>query len=255
MKKSLIFFTALIAFNAVAQNAAITLDSTQSKYFVNLSNGKTIYTNDLKSDYSYYKGSYLMVENRDRYDLENVKSYLSSDGFFQKFPIDGSNEKPSWYRKEEKNRLNIYSKQELVRNYYAPIYLDDPAIMLATSYLYSPWYNNTKNYYFQVGDKSPQKFGYDNLLNVVRSNPESLKVLEQGHTLSAIRPLLVVVGLGLIVGGAISSYCNNEVAGECEKVKGKGTGYLVGGLVLCAVPLVLTKPSKKYREAVYIFNK
>jgi hypothetical protein len=255
MKKLLTLFAALIAFNSVAQNTTQPLDSSRGKYFVNLSNGKTIYTNELKSDRSFYKGSYLTVENRDRYDLDNVKSYLSSDGFFQKFPTNGSNDKPTWYRKEEKNRLNIYSKQELTYNYYAPIYLDDPAMMLATSYLFSPWYTNTKTYYFQAGDKSPQKFGYSNLLNVVRSNPESLKVLEQGHKLSEIRTLLVVVGLGLIVSGAVSSYCNNEVPGECEKVKGKGTGYLVSGLVLCAVPLVLTKPSKKYREAVYIFNK
>jgi hypothetical protein len=255
MKKLLTLFAALLVFNAVAQNTTQPLDSSQGKYYVNLSNGKTIYTNDLTSDNSYYKGRYLMVENKDRFDLENVKSYLSSDGFFQKFPINGSKEKPAWYRREETNRINIYSIKKL--NYSAAIVPigTDP---LAATYTYmsvAGTYYNTQTYYFQVGDKSPQKFSYDNLVNVVGSNPQSLAVLEKGHTLSAVRPLLVVVGIGLMVVGAISSYCNNEVPGACDKVKGKGTGYFLGGLVLCAVPLVLPKPSKKYKEAVYIFNK
>jgi hypothetical protein len=253
MKKLLMFLFALASFSLAAQNTST--DTTQGKYFIQLTNGKTIYTNDLKSDRSFFKGSYLTADNQNKYDLDTVKSYLSSDGLFEKFPINDSKEKPSWYRKEEKNRINVYSKQNLVNNNYVPFLYNDPAQMLAASFLYSPWYQIEKTYYFQVGNKSPKKFSYDNLRSVVGSNPQSIAALDKGSNLAVIRTLLVVTGLGLIINGGISSYCNNDIPGECAKKEGKGITSVVSGLVLCAVPLFITKPSKKYREAVYIFNK
>jgi hypothetical protein len=255
MKYFLTIISLFWALTIQAQNTTTLLDSAHAKYFVALENGTKVYTNDLKSDYSYYKGSYLLVDNKDQYDLEKVKYYQGFDGFFQKFPLVNSGETPSWYRREETNRINIYSKAEFIYNPRAPIVVVTPYQMPATTYMNASRLN-PKTFYFQIGELSPQKFRAANLINVVGSNPQSLKLVNQANNLSQIRTALVLTGLGMMIAGiAKSASCKKSATDDCTATDNAGGRLFLGGLVAVLIPLTLPKPWRKCREAVYIFNK
>jgi hypothetical protein len=119
MKQLLTLFAAFIALNAVAQNTTKPLDATNAKYFVVLANGTTIYANDVSADYSYHNNNpYLVLDNKTHYGLDSLKSYQASNGFFMKFPLENTpNVTPMWFKREELNKINIYSKRYAVADF------------------------------------------------------------------------------------------------------------------------------------------
>lgn len=238
---------------STAQNAAVPLDSAHSRYFITLSNGKTIYANDLSADYSYHNQSpYLVLDNRMQYGLDSVVSYQASNGYFQKFPtVPTPNITQMWFKREEVNKINIYSKRYAVPNLtYIPIGLDGGLMPIPAGTTHEK-----KDFYFQVGNQIPQRFTYNNLKDVVSSNPQSLKLINQGHNLAQLKGLMIVAGAAMFLVGVVKGSCNTEKAGDCEKVQvGPSLTLALAGLTTGLVPLLI-HPSKKYQEAVYHFNR
>ena len=99
---------------------------------------------------------------------------------------------------------------------------------------------------------------YSNLHNVVKTNPQSAALLDLGQNLKIARIGLVVAGAGMVLAGFFNSGCRTEIPGDCAKAAqkdGLNVALIAAGTLTCLVPLVMKKPSEKFREAVYIFNK
>jgi hypothetical protein len=249
MKQLLTLFAACIALNVLAQNATNSLengpDSAHAKYFVVLENGNKIYANDLAADYSYHNANpYLVLDNKKHYGLDSLTAYQASNGFFQKFPKTFTpNITAMWFKREEANKINIYSKRYTVPDL---AYVYDGFVMPTGTT------HEKKEFYVQVGNQLPQKFTYEALKDVVRSNPESLKLLNQGHNLAQLKGLAITTGCVMFVAGLLQGGCNTEVKGDCGT--NRGVTLALGGIATALLPLLI-KPSKKYEEAVYYFNK
>ncbi len=250
MKKILFFFAFAIPFLGFAQNQNGS-DSLKSDYFLTLTDGKIIPANQLSFEESYFKGGYILADKK-QYNLGEVASYQSSRGFYKKYPSPVFHA-GIWYKREEVGKINIYSKEIpvfLSHNYYNtgnvnPFNLNTLANPTAAR----------KEFYFQAGNNEPRKFTYNNLVNVVSSNPKSAALVHQARNMAILRGLICVGGIVMMTKGAIDGNCDSNIPGQCKAVGSKGLGLFFGGLVVCAIPLAMTKPSRKYREAVFVYNK
>jgi hypothetical protein len=229
MKKTLLTLASLaIIFNLLAQ-------STQ-KFYLELNTGEKIYANStpvLKKKY-FYLGNYIKYLNTE------VKSYLGSDGYFQRI-MNKSQTKADWYRLEQEGKINILSKQYIVDNSYYD----------GSTYLYSVPYS-TKAFYFQDALFTAQEINYKNLVDRLSANPLSIKLLNEGKRLSNTKTTLVVLGTVAFVAGCLM--------GKTEKLDNGNTNFTPLpiawiGAATCFVPLFMKNPKNKYKQAIEVFNR
>ena len=248
MKKILFFFAFALPFIGFAQNQNDS-NSLKSDYFLTLTDGKIIPAKELSFEESYFKGGYILADKK-QYNLGEVASYQSSHGFYKKYPNPVFHT-GIWYKREEIGKINIYSKE-------IPLFLSHNYYNSNTSPLYLNTLSNPatkKEFYFQSGNNEPRKFTYNNLVNVVASNPKSSALVHQARNMAILRGLICVGGIVMMTKGIVDSSADGNTSGKSATVGNKGLGLFFGGLVVCAIPLTMTKPSKKYREAVFVYNK
>ena len=236
MKKTLLTLTALaIIFNVLAQ-------STQ-KFYLELNSGEKIYSNSTPT----LKKKYFYLDNNQKYLNTDVKSYLGSDGYFQRI-MNKNQIKADWYRLEQEGKINILSKQ-----YYNNdiSYYNANTNLNSIPYLYSVPYT-TKAYYFQDAPFSVQEFKYKNLVNRLSVNPLSMKLLNEGKRLSNTKTTFIVLGAAAFVAGCLM--------GKTEKLKDGEINFTPApiawiGATACFVPLFMKNPKNKYRQAIEVFNR
>ena len=229
MKKALLTLISLaIIFNVLAQ-------STQ-KFYLELNSGEKIYSNKTPS----LKKKYFYLDNDQKYLNTEIKSYLGSDGYFQRI-MNKNQTKADWYRLEQEGKINILSKQ----------YITDYSYYDATTYLYSVPYS-TKAYYFQDTPFTAQEINYKNLVNRLSANPLSIKLLNEGKRLSNTKTTILVLGAAAFVAGCLM--------GKTEKFNDGNTNFTPSpvafiGATACFVPLFMKSPKNKYRQAIEVFNR
>lgn len=229
MKKTLLTLAALaIIFNVLAQ-------STQ-KFYLELNSGEKIYSNATPI----LKKKYFYLDNNQKYLNTDIKSYLGSDGYFQRI-MNKKQTKADWYRLEQEGKINILSKQ----------YSNDISYYDGSTYLYSIPYT-TKAFYFQDAPFTAQDINYKNLVNRLSANPLSLKLLNEGKRLSNTKTTLVVLGAAAVVAGCLM--------GKTEKLKDGNINFTPSpiawiGATTCFVPLFMKNPKNKYRQAIETFNR
>lgn len=229
MKKTLLTLAALaIIFNVLAQ-------STQ-KFYLELNSGEKIYSNATPT----LKKKYFYLDNNQKYLNTDIKSYLGSDGYFQRI-MNKKQTKADWYRLEQEGKINILSKQ----------YITDNSYYDGSTYLYSVPYT-TKAFYFQDAPFSAQDINYKNLVNKLSANPLSLKLLNEGKRLSNTKTTLVVLGAAAVVAGCLM--------GKTKKLKDGNINFTplpiaFVGATACFVPLFMKNPKNKYRQAIETFNR
>lgn len=223
-------------------------NAAQAPYYLSLTKGKTIHTDNLRYEDSYTKEGFLIVDNKDQYNLRDVKDYQIQDGYYKKMasPTLFSGQE-TWYKLEDPGRIKVYSrlKPHVVNQSFVPV--GDVIMPMGGQIV------NKKDFYFQYGDMGPQKFKYKNLLPLVQSNPESLTMLKKGNGQAWLKAGLIIVSAGLLIKG-LSYGCNESEVGCAERSK-KGTGWMIAGLTVPMAVLLVPRPSVKYRESVYLFNK
>ena len=229
MKKALLTLAALaIVFNVLAQ-------STQ-KFYLELNSGEKIYTNATPI----LKKKYFYLDNNQKYLNTDIKSYLGSDGYFQRI-MNKKQTKADWYRLEQEGKINILSKQ----------YTNDISYYDGTTYLYSIPYS-TKAFYFQDAPFTAQDINYKNLVNRLSANPLSIKLLNEGKRLSNTKTTILVLGATAFVAGCLM--------GKTEKLKDGNINFTPLpiawiGATACFVPLFMKNPKNKYRQAIEVFNR
>ncbi len=229
MKKTLLTLAALaIIFNVLAQ-------STQ-KFYLELNSGEKIYSNATPS----LKKKYFYLDNNQKYLNTDIKSYLGSDGYFQRI-MNKKQTKADWYRLEQEGKINILSKQSISNiSYYD-----------GSTYLYSVPYT-IKAYYFQDAPFTAQEFKYKNLENRLSANPLSMKLLNEGKRLSNTKATFIVLGAAAFVAGCLM--------GKTEKLDNGNTNFTPSpvawvGATACFIPLFMKNPKNKYKQAIEVFNR
>ncbi len=250
MKITFTLLATAFSLSLFAQNTETTATdkAAQAPYYLSLTNGKTIHTDNLRYEDSYTKEGFLIVDNKDQYNLRDVNDYQIREGYYKKMtsPTLFSG-REMWYKLEDPRRIKVYSilKPHVVNQSIMPV--GDVFVPIGGQIVHK------KDFYFQSGDMGPQKFKYANLLPLVKSDPKSLIMLKKGHNLALLKAGLFVVGAGLLIKG-FSYACNESEVGCAERSK-KGTGWAIAGLTLPLAALLVPKPSVKYRESVYLYNK
>ena len=229
MKKALLTLISLaIIFNVLAQ-------STQ-KFYLELNSGEKIYSNKTPS----LKKKYFYLDNDQKYLNTEIKSYLGSDGYFQRI-MNKNQTKADWYRLEQEGKINILSKQ----------YITDYSYYDATTYLYSVPYS-TKAYYFQDTPFTAQEINYKNLVNRLSANPLSIKLLNEGKRLSNTKTTILVLGAATFIAGCFLSKTKKLDNGTTDITP---SPVALVGATACFVPLFMKSPKNKYRKAIEIFNR
>lgn len=250
MKITFTLLATAFSLSLFAQNTETTATDKAAKapYYLSLTNGKIIHTDNLQYEDSYAKEGILIVDNKDQYHLSEVKDFKIRAGYYKKMtsPKLFSGQE-TWYKLEDPGKIKVYSRltPQVVDQSLMP--MGDVLVPIGGQTV------NKKVYYFQYGDNGPQKFKYKDLLPLVKSNPESLAMLKKGNSRAWLKAGLIIVSAGLLVKG-LSYGCNESEVGCAERSK-KGVGWLVAGMTLPLAVLVVPKPSVKYRESVYLYNK
>lgn len=239
MKKLL--FTVFWAFAFVEMADA--QSNPNAKFFLQLNNGKMIYTDHLTLEEPFLRGSYLWVDGTDKYKLSEVKWYRSPDGTFKRFST-GVFDK-GWYKQEEEGKINVYSRivtSSSGNNYYGRgIYM-------------TPTYTTTKVEYFQTGDTPPQHLRYLPLKALMADHPGGLEVLNKGHKRAVTKGVLYGAGIAMLLAGAVltvNSTETNPITGG-NSVQVSPLVYL--GVATCLVPIFIPSPTRDYRRAITVFN-
>lgn len=230
MKKALLTLVCLaVIFNVLAQ-------STQ-KFYLELNSGEKIYSNATPT----LKKKYFYLDNNQKYLNTDIKSYLGSDGYFQRI-MNKNQTKADWYRLEQEGKINILSK-ESIRDY--------GNYDISTPYIYNTSYT-VKGYYFQDAPYSVQDINYKNLVHRLSDNPLSMKLLNEGKRLHKTKTTIMVLGATAFVVGCLM--------GKVEKLKDGTVDFtpsplaLIGGAT-CFVPLFMRSPTTKYRQAIEVYNR
>ena len=229
MKKALLTLAAFsIIFNLFAQ-------STQ-KFYLELNSGEKIYANSTPV----LKKKYFYLDNNQKYLNTDIKSYLGSEGYFQRI-MNKKLTKADWYRLEQEGKINILSKQSI----------SDISYYDGSTYLYSIPYS-TKAFYFQDTPFTAQDINYKNLVNRLSANPLSMKLLNEGKHLSNTKTKFIVLGAAAFLAGCLM--------GKTEKLKDGEINFTPAPIALvgataCFVPLFMKNPKNKYRQAIEVFNR
>jgi hypothetical protein len=243
MKKAFLFLATTFCMSLYAQNT-----DAPATYFLTLNNGKVITSPNLRYEDSYTKEGFLIVDNKEQYNLRDVKDYQIRDGYFKKMASSEIfNGQQIWYKQEDPGRIKVYSQ---LKTRYVP------NVDYTGQNSYVPLggqFVTKKHFYYQFGDQGPKKFKYADLLPLVQSDPKSLKMLQKGYGLAWLKASLYIVGTAFLIKG-LSYGCNEKEVGCAERSK-KGTGWAVAGLTLPLVALLVPRSEVKYRESVYLFNK
>jgi hypothetical protein len=238
MTKNLITLLLLAPVLAWAQPS-----SGPASFFINLKNGETVYANSLTQESRFFGSGYLLVNGVDKYDLKDVKSYRSPDGFFRKFGQRSSRD--SWYKMEEEGEINVYSR--IVRS-------STPSGWNGGMYggTYHPgMYSVSKVEYFQTGEAMPERLRFAPLKDLMLDSRESLEIMHKGRNRAVTRGVLMGVGVGLFLAGSVLTFQN---LGSENSSQARINPLVYVGGVACLVPLFIPSPTRDYRRAITVYN-
>ena len=239
MKNILIAFALILTFC----QAGLAQSDPDARYFLQMTNGKMVYTNRMTLEEPFLRGSYLLVNGSDKYKLSDVKWYRSSDGTFKKFSTGtfGS----TWYKQEEEGGINVYSR--IVTSSNGGGYYGRGMYM-------TPTYTTTKIEYFQTGDNVPQRLAYRPLKSLMLDQPEGLEVLNQGHKKAVTRTALYGAGAVMLLAGLVLTNNSREVDPYTGGTRIRLSPLVYLGAVTCIVPVFIPSPTRYYRRAITVFN-
>ena len=225
----------LLTLAALAIVCHVLAQSTQ-KFYLELNSGEKIYANSTPT----LKKKYFYLDNNQKYLNTDIKSYLGSDGYFQRI-MNKNQTKADWYRLEEEGKINILSKQ----------YITDYSFYDGSTYLYSVPYT-TKGFYFQDAPFTAQEINHKNLVNKLSANPLSIKLLNEGKHLSNTKTTIIVLGAATFIAGCFLSKTEKLDNGD---INIKPSPIALVGAAACFVPLFMKSPKNKYRQAIEVSNR
>lgn len=236
-KFSLVILILLSAFNAFSQNVEV-MDTT---LMVELKNGKIIYANTIELKEPAFKSSYLLVNDNDKYEIENISYYQDKTGYYIWAKTDGYGENLK-LKRELSGKINTYSR-------------------IATQYTHNQYggtFSKVKVDYFQKGKGDVRKINYESLSLALSDNTESNSKLKEANRLRTLNIISALVGGGLIIGGVAHMQNLNKQEGPppYENVSVKFSPLFFMGAATLTIPLFTRKPRvRKMQEAIEIYNR
>jgi len=212
-----------------------------SSLIVGLKSGKVIHANQLKLKEPLLKSSYILVNESEKYPIQEVKYYQDQTGYYSWARIDAYGKEVK-LKRELTGNVNTYSR-------------------LVSSYSYNEFggmYSTTKVEYFQKGQNEINKINYENLSRALSDNAASASKLDETKSLKTLNVVAYVVGGGLLIGGLahMNSLNQNEGSPPYEDTSIKFSPLFFIGAATLTIPLFTKSPMKrKLNEAIAIYNK
>ncbi len=212
-------------------------------YFV-LAKGAVVRADSIRLEMPPMKKPYFLVDGKQKFGLNEWMAYENSEGYFHRY-IDSILSYPVWYKREEKGKINLFSR-----------FLRDNSANQTNSFqeeadLYKPYiYINQKILYSQIRDESPQKLRYARLTKLVESNAQSMALVKKGRQSARIKTTLIVSGVAILIARGLQTLSSaNPISGDV-----KASGLMPVGLVIGLLPIVFKSTEIRCQEAVRVFN-
>lgn len=207
-------------------------DSTKS--FIKLNDDKVVYGN-VKIKKELFSEPKIILNDTTEYDVSDVKCLQSEDGYYRVFKAKGSFSKDKLVKRTTEGKIDLYSD-------YVTSYVHNAA---------GPSYSTTsyQEVYFSKNDGKVIGINYDNLLNNLSDNEESMSHLKAHKTLKYVRLGLGLVGLG-IVGVGLSKIDKEEGLTSSAK-----STIIVGAVVTNLAWIPSFMQSDRIDKAIKAYNK
>nr|MDA3813321.1 hypothetical protein [Candidatus Cloacimonadota bacterium] len=190
---------------------------TNSEYFIELENGKKI-IGDFEEKKPFLQKIYFLTSDKNRIELEEIKSYKNEDGFFHKVPDPFST--TAFARRIVEGKIDLFSKK-----------VSQSMPMTGGGGAFTP-FSTGLSYEYDVAffKKNGEilKANYPNLKIAINDNQNCAKYLKKYKTLNYVQAGLIIGGLGMII-GAFTSVDKDEGLSD----GGKSIAIL-GGIVVNA---------------------
>lgn len=261
MNRFLIF--SLFLLSIVKVFAQETVDKSENKNFIELISGEIFYFNEyIETTKPFFGESKLKVGDR-KYEFSQVKSYRNgSEYFVSTNGVYGAC--TDFAERINIGKINTYRAFETVYNPGSPMMGTGGGMMMS----YGGGTSTKEVYYYNKGNSQLKKMIYDNLVNDLVENQESMILLQSYKKARNKEALWYVIGGVAVLGGALTASektgntttefnfetGNTETVDE-YKFKPLNFGIAVGGLITIAINYWTSKNKNKYlKQAVFQYN-
>ncbi|QDA59417.1 hypothetical protein [Hymenobacter jejuensis] len=223
-----------------------------TRYAVGLKNGQVYRAYDVIVKQPVFGRSYLLLDDGQRFDLDQVRYYEDETGFYVRTTLPKS-KRETTLRRDRVGRISLYS---ITRTQYSN-----------SPYGYSPYggfgrfggygygypyggYQTVKTEYFSKDNGPIEDLSLRNLSVATSDLPASRALLDQARSYQRITTLSYVAAAGVVAAGIFSTFNSNESGAA------RISPLVYAGLPLLIVPLVLQgKQQRNIKQAISLYNR
>lgn len=212
----------------------LTESFSQDGDFIELENGNIITGQKIEFRSPAFKASYLLVDDKDKYELSTVRIYQIHGHYYKKMQPPGFLSE-SFFLRTAHGRIDAYSKASTT-------YVSNANGGMTTM-------SNRWDYYSK--DDGPlKKMRYRFLKKELTESAEAMKVIKKIKTLRYVSAGLYVGGSALIVSGIAST------ASSTDKSKSSGIpgGVIAGALTFTVNMILLNTKRNMLTDAIDAYN-
>ncbi len=229
----------------------ISLAAQTSKYYVGLENGDVINGNQVRFKSPMFGRDHILIDDHNRFELDEVAYYQNEDGYFKKFTPPGWPKEAFFKREVEGERIEVYSKLGSYTSYRPVGGIGTTGMGVGMSM--TPNYNFVRHDYYTKDNADPLTMSFANLNKDLADNPMSMDVLKKVRTLRTVTAILYVVGAAFTLAG-ISETFNHQSGDANQQIQ--ISPFLIGGVVTLAIPNFLRSSKRKNMlAAVVAYNR
>lgn len=218
----------------------------KSDFFVGLNSGKVIYAESIEYVDKTFGKDYLLLDDSVQYLLKDLKYYRREDGYYVKENIGMSGE--LWFKRGLEGKISTYSATQWA--YVPAVGMNGMNYGMGHS-------SAIKHTYYQKGNYGLfQEVSYQNLQFDLKSNKESIAVLEQVRKMKTASTLTYVgAGAMIIAGFAHTASMNKQEGPPPYEATLKLSPMLFVGIIGIIIPSFIKRSKdEKLIEAISIYN-
>lgn len=263
----MLFFCVFIAHAQDNEETRETLEEivarqNENKNFIQLKTGAIFYFNSYIEKTQPFLGSSKLKVEGNEYDLDDVESYKVGTQFYKSTDaVFGAC--TSFAERIDVGKINIYKSYHTVYNAGAPMMGVGGGMMMT----YGGGASTKEVYYYNKGNFPLKSMTYDNLVDDLVENQESMILLQTYKKAKNKEILWYVIGGAAAIGGILTA---GEKTGDTvtefdpqfglqEKdevgLKPLNFGIAVGGLITIAINYLANRDNPNYlQEAIHKYN-
>ncbi len=219
------------------------------KFFVGLENGDLLYANQVRLKNPPFGRPYVLVNDNERFGLEEIVYYQNESGYYTKFKPDGWAHEEFFKRLLYGERVEAYTKTNLYTSVSAMpgVYNGGgTGVMMLT-------FHKIRHDYYRKDGSSFMKMTYANLKTDLADNAASVQTLKELSNLRKVTGVLYAVGASLLM---VSIYDSINQSSTDPNGSSTISPLFATGVVCLAIPVFLHKAKRnKMLEALELYNR